>query len=208
MTAYIRTKEFNANTMLALRELVNDIGTEMAIYKDLEERAAGQRRNFRNDMYVVSEAIRLMQEVRQADVLRRRMRPSSTNYKKHIDHATKFIPLWVKVAVAMALGLGHHGRMEAHRGDGRRKNRQGPSDLRAGRGGRNHRHGHDRRGGLLRFARQYHARAFVGHRRNHGRQSLRSAMGHGTQPAMAWVLTLPVAMMLSGFLFYFFRQIF
>jgi PiT family inorganic phosphate transporter len=25
---------------------------------------------------------------------------------------------------------------------------------------------------------------------------------------MAWVLTLPVAMMLSGFLFYFFRQIF
>ena len=28
------------------------------------------------------------------------------NYKKHIDHATKFIPTWVKVAVAMALGLG------------------------------------------------------------------------------------------------------
>jgi len=25
---------------------------------------------------------------------------------------------------------------------------------------------------------------------------------------MAWILTLPVAMMLSGFLFYFFRQIF
>ena len=29
-----------------------------------------------------------------------------TNYKKHIDNATKFIPGWVKVAVAMALGLG------------------------------------------------------------------------------------------------------
>ncbi len=28
------------------------------------------------------------------------------NYKKHLDEATKFIPLWVKVAVAMALGLG------------------------------------------------------------------------------------------------------
>jgi phosphate/sulfate permease len=25
---------------------------------------------------------------------------------------------------------------------------------------------------------------------------------------MAWILTLPVAMMLSGFLFYFFRQVF
>ena len=28
------------------------------------------------------------------------------NYKKHIDLATKFIPPWVKVAVALALGLG------------------------------------------------------------------------------------------------------
>src|ERR1017187_8107364 len=28
------------------------------------------------------------------------------NYKKQIDSATKFIPNWVKVAVAMALGLG------------------------------------------------------------------------------------------------------
>ena len=28
------------------------------------------------------------------------------NYKKHIDGATKFIPMWVKVAVALALGLG------------------------------------------------------------------------------------------------------
>ena len=28
------------------------------------------------------------------------------NYKKHIDKATKFIPTWVKVAVAIALGLG------------------------------------------------------------------------------------------------------
>jgi PiT family inorganic phosphate transporter len=28
------------------------------------------------------------------------------NYKTHIDNATKFIPSWVKVAVALALGLG------------------------------------------------------------------------------------------------------
>ena len=28
------------------------------------------------------------------------------NYKKHVDDATKFIPLWVKIAVAIALGLG------------------------------------------------------------------------------------------------------
>ena len=28
------------------------------------------------------------------------------NYKGHIDNATKFIPTWVKVAVALALGMG------------------------------------------------------------------------------------------------------
>ena len=28
------------------------------------------------------------------------------NYKKHVDYSTRFIPTWVKVAVAMALGLG------------------------------------------------------------------------------------------------------
>jgi len=28
------------------------------------------------------------------------------NYRRHLDTATKFIPTWVKVAVALALGLG------------------------------------------------------------------------------------------------------
>ena len=56
-------------------------------------------------MYVVSEALRLMDKSRNpkfstadAAVIK--------NYKTHIDAATKFIPSWVKVAVALALGLG------------------------------------------------------------------------------------------------------
>jgi PiT family inorganic phosphate transporter len=56
-------------------------------------------------MYVVSEALRLMQKsgtpkfsAADASILK--------NYKRHIDNATKFIPTWVKVAVALALGLG------------------------------------------------------------------------------------------------------
>ncbi len=36
LTAYIRTKEFNANTMLALRSVISDIGDETAIYKQLK----------------------------------------------------------------------------------------------------------------------------------------------------------------------------
>jgi PiT family inorganic phosphate transporter len=105
VTDYIRTKNFTPNTMLAMRELVNGIGTEMAMYKDLKSVPQDKVRNFRNDMYVVSEALRLMQKSgnphfssADAAVLK--------NYKSHIDAATKFIPSWVKVAVALALGLG------------------------------------------------------------------------------------------------------
>ena len=105
LTDYIRTKEFTPNTMLALRGVINGIGTEMAQYKELKLVPQDKVRNFRNDMYVVSEALRLMKKTgvpkfsaEDAAIL--------GNYKKHIDNATKFIPTWVKVAVALALGLG------------------------------------------------------------------------------------------------------
>src|SRR6202142_1030974 len=105
VTDYIRTKEFKPGTMLALRVLINDIGTEMAQFKELALVPRTQVRNFRNDMYLVSEALRLVQKrgtpafaAADAAVLK--------NYKGHIDKATRFIPLWVKVAVALALGLG------------------------------------------------------------------------------------------------------
>ena len=41
VTDYIRTKHFTPNTMLALRELVNGIGTEMAHLQGIEGGAAG-----------------------------------------------------------------------------------------------------------------------------------------------------------------------
>jgi inorganic phosphate transporter, PiT family len=105
VTDYIRTRNFTPNTMLALRELVNGIGTEMALYKELKAVPQEQVRNFRNDLYVVSEALRLMQksgkpQFSAADAA------TLKNYKGHVDNATKFIPSWVKVAVAIALGLG------------------------------------------------------------------------------------------------------
>ncbi|HVZ19377.1 MAG TPA: inorganic phosphate transporter [Terriglobales bacterium] len=105
VTDYIRTREFTPNTMLSLRTLVNDIGNEMAFFKELKAVPADQTRNFRNDMYLVSEAIRLMQKSGQPKFAADDMKVLA-NYKKHIDMSTKFIPTWVKVAVAMALGLG------------------------------------------------------------------------------------------------------
>src|SRR5262249_40613010 len=102
VTDYIRTREFKPNTIFALRVMINDIGTEMAQFRQRAAVPHENVRNFRNDMSLVSEALRLMQKsgkpqiaADDAAVLK--------NYKGHIDKATRFIPTWVKVAVALAL---------------------------------------------------------------------------------------------------------
>ena len=207
VTDYIRTKEFKPNTMLALRELVNGIGTEMAIFKELKSVPQKEVRNFRNDMYLASEAIRLMQKsgkpvfaAADAAVLK--------NYKSHVDRATRFIPLWVKVATALALGLGTMvgwKRIVITVGE-----KIGKNHLTYGQGA----------------AAEITAMATIGaadwfglpvsttHVLSSGIAGTMAANHSGLQGAtirnlaMAWVLTLPVAMMLSGFLFYFFRQVF
>ena len=105
LASYVRTHQFNSNTMLALQTLINDIGTEMAQFKLLKNVPPEMTRNFRNDMYVVSESLRLMAKAKQPAITAADW-VVLNNYKKHIDKATRFIPTWVKVAVAIALGLG------------------------------------------------------------------------------------------------------
>src|SRR6202158_2781837 len=207
VTEYIRTKEFKPGTMLAMRELVNGIGTEMALFKELKNVPQDRVRNFRNDMYVVSEALRLMQKsgkpaLAAADVA------ILKNYKTHVDHSTRFIPLWVKVAVALALGLGTMvgwKRIVVTVGE-----KIGKNHLTYAQGA----------------AAEITAMATIGaadwfglpvsttHVLSSGIAGTMAANRTGLQWAtvrnllMAWVLTLPVAMMLSGFLFWTFRQLF
>jgi PiT family inorganic phosphate transporter len=105
VTDYIRTKKFTPNTMLALRQLVSDIGNETSLFGELAKIPNDRVRNFRNDMYVASEALRLMKKTQQPAI-------SAADWEgpgqlqEARDASTRFIPLWVKVAVAMALGLG------------------------------------------------------------------------------------------------------
>jgi inorganic phosphate transporter, PiT family len=207
ITDYIRTKRFNANTMLAMRTLVNDIGTETSIYKELKNVPSDRVRNFRNDLYLVSEALRLTQKTGQpkfsaadAAVL--------ANYKKHVDHSTRFIPTWVKVAVAMALGLGTMvgwKRIVVTVGE-----KIGKEHLTYAQGA----------------AAEITAMATIGaadgfglpvsttHVLSSGVAGTMSANHSGIQMstvrnlALAWVLTLPVAIVLAGSLFWLFRHIF
>src|SRR5215831_2066482 len=204
VTEYIRTKEFKPNTMLAMRTLVNGIGTEMALFKDLAKVPNEQVRNFRNDMYLASEALRIMQksgkpQLAAADVA------VLKNYKNHIDRATRFIPLWVKVAVALALGLGTMvgwKRIVVTVGE-----KIGKNHLTYAQGA----------------AAEITAMATIGaadafglpvsttHVLSSGVAGTMAANHSGLQWGtvrnllMAWVLTLPASIMLAGFLFWAFR---
>jgi PiT family inorganic phosphate transporter len=61
--------------------------------------------NVRNAMYLASESIRLL-EKEHLPGLAPKAQEDLKEFKRQIDQATRFIPLWVKVAVAIALGLG------------------------------------------------------------------------------------------------------
>jgi PiT family inorganic phosphate transporter len=105
VTDYIRTKQLQPDTILALRELVEDLDHEVVLYKEFKDVPPQEQANVRNDMYVASEALRIMEKTHNpafsADET-----AALTTYKNKVDKATKFIPTWVKVAVALALGLG------------------------------------------------------------------------------------------------------
>ncbi len=113
VTDYLRTKQMQPVTMTALRELIRDLEGSVKAYGGLQGRAANQQTNVRNGMYVTSEALRLIAKsddkkkaAGQTPLFSDDEEKALGNYKKHVDKATKFIPTWVKVAVALALGLG------------------------------------------------------------------------------------------------------
>jgi PiT family inorganic phosphate transporter len=105
VTSYIRTRQVRPDTILALRDLVADVNHEVALYKVFKSVPAADQTNVRNDMYVASEAIGLIEKSHDP-AFTPDENAALTNYKSKVDKAIKFIPDWVKVAVALALGLG------------------------------------------------------------------------------------------------------
>jgi PiT family inorganic phosphate transporter len=105
LTDYLRTKKVQPVTMTALRELIRDLEGDVKAYGDYKSVPAGQQTNVRNDMYVTSESLRIMAKTKNPKFTADET-AALNNYKAKVDKATKFIPSWVKVAVALALGLG------------------------------------------------------------------------------------------------------
>jgi inorganic phosphate transporter, PiT family len=102
---YLRTHTPSPDVLPAVAGLAGDIKTQVQHYGSLRQLPAAKVQNVRNDMYLVAEAIpRLMKDPTAG--LDKDDAALLAAYRKELEHSTRFIPLWVKIAVAIALGLG------------------------------------------------------------------------------------------------------
>ena len=205
---FIRSRNFTPDTLLALRQIVNDIANELKMYGAMAKVPTQYARNFRNDMYLTSEALRLLKKQNAVPSISAADWSILDNYKKHIDLATKFIPSWVKVAVAMALGLGTMvgwKRIVVTVGE-----KIGKDHLTYGQGAA----AEITAAATIAAADYYGLPVSTTHVLSSGVAGTMMANRSGLQLetvrniAMAWILTLPASIMLAAFLFWLFRQLF
>ncbi len=101
---FISDHKYQPQTTVALEQMVTDIRNEATSYGSLGSVPPEMQANVRNQMYLVSETFRLIPKFGP------KIAPEDTKviakYKGFLDKSTKYIPSWVKVAVALALGLG------------------------------------------------------------------------------------------------------
>ena len=105
VTQYVSLHKINEGTYPSLAVLVKEVGDQVQKYSTLNKVPAEAVGNTRNDMYLTSEAIRFMMKDKENDLSKEEVATLNA-YKGSLDSATKFIPTWVKIAVAIALGLG------------------------------------------------------------------------------------------------------
>jgi len=207
VTSYVAQRQINEGTFPSLAVLVREISNQVTQYGSLAKFPSEAVGNTRNDMYLVSEAIRFLMKDKEADLSADEVKILNS-YKGSLDNATKFIPNWVKIAVAIALGLGTMvgwKRIVVTVGE-----KIGKTHLTYAQGAC----AEITAAATIAAADGYGLPVSTTHVLSSGIAGTMAANGSGLQwstvrnIAMAWVLTLPIAMMLAGFLYFTFANIF
>ena len=105
VTDYVHAHKIAEGTYPSLAVLVKQISDQVLQYGSLAKTPADKVQNVRNDMYLASEALRILAKDKEAELKPEEVTTLNA-YKKQLDLSTKFIPTWVKIVVAVALGLG------------------------------------------------------------------------------------------------------
>jgi inorganic phosphate transporter, PiT family len=207
VTAYVTSRTINEGTFPSLAALVKDISEQITKYGSLAKVPNSVVGNTRNDMYLVSEAIRFLMKDKESDLSADDIKTLNA-YKSSLDKATKFIPTWVKVAVAIALGLGTMvgwKRIVVTVGE-----KIGKTHLTYAQGAC----AEITAAATIAAADIYGLPVSTTHVLSSGIAGTMAANGSGLQLstvrniALAWVLTLPAAMVISGTLYWAFASIF
>lgn len=207
VTNYVAQREVTGGTFPSLAVLVRDIAKQVTTYGSLAKVPADLVGNTRNDMYLVSEALRFLMKDKEAELSAADVTVLNA-YKGSLDGATKFIPSWVKIAVAIALGLGTMvgwKRIVVTVGE-----KIGKTHLTYAQGAC----AEITAAATIAAADIYGLPVSTTHVLSSGIAGTMAANGSGLQwgtirnIALAWVLTLPAAMILSGALYYFFSHVF
>jgi PiT family inorganic phosphate transporter len=105
---FVAAKKYEPNVIPALQAEIVNISNQASQYKSLGNVPADMQANVRNEMYLTSESLKLLAKSGPQSGLRLSANDNKAiaNYKDFLDRSTRFIPTWVKVAVALALGLG------------------------------------------------------------------------------------------------------
>ena len=207
VTNYVAQRQINEGTFPSLAVLIRDIAGQVQHYGSLAKFPAEAVGNTRNDMYLVSEALRFLMKDKEADLSTAEIATLNA-YKGSLDSATKFIPTWVKIAVAIALGLGTMvgwKRIVVTVGE-----KIGKTHLTYAQGAC----AEITAAATIAAADGYGLPVSTTHVLSSGIAGTMAANGSGLQwstirnIATAWVLTLPAAMMISGLLYFTFASIF
>jgi PiT family inorganic phosphate transporter len=207
VTAYVAQRQINEGTFPSLAALVNDIARQVTQYGSIAKMPSDQVGNTRNDMYLVSEAIRFLVKDKESDLNAQDIAALNA-YKGSLDNATKFIPGWVKIVVAIALGLGTMvgwKRIVVTVGE-----KIGKTHLTYAQGAC----AEITAAATIAAADGYGLPVSTTHVLSSGIAGTMAANGSGLQwstirnIALAWVLTLPAAMALSGTLYFIFSHLF
>jgi len=203
----LKTKDVNKpEVYAALAALTGDIGLEVKNYGAIKSVPAAATKNVRNEMYLAADAVRIMGSspagFDAADLA------TLKSLRSSLDSGTKFIPTWVKVAVALALGLGTMvgwKRIVVTVGE-----KIGKTHLTYAQGAA----AEIVAMATIGLADGFHLPVSTTHVLSSGVAGTMAASGSGLQwstiknMALAWVMTLPAAMAIAGSLYVVLRQVF
>jgi len=104
LTRYLRSGRVAPETLPALATANARAAARLAHLDNLSALSASDRRALRLDVYLVSETLSRLLKAKQLPGAIDAQ--AAASYQKSLKELTNFIPLWVKVAVSVALGLG------------------------------------------------------------------------------------------------------